>query len=174
MKTGLLLLVLAALLGPASVRAQGTIHFTTTLAGFESRNSTVPVRGSGTVSLSRPNPRSDGTVSYDFTVPINRNVPVEANLHGPAIAGENPIVSLAPFLPVTGGIRYVGSTTLQRKWLEDFEAGRWYINLHNPNYENAIISGFIVPVVPEPGAAALLLLGGAGLGYARFSSRKRW
>lgn len=155
------------------VLGQGTIRFAAAITGFETRGEGVPeVRGFGTLELSTTSNRSDGSLAYVLTVPISRNFPVEAHFHGPAIGGENPIISLAAYELVAGGIRYEGEAKLERKWIADFEAGRWYINLHNPEYNNALISGFIV-LVPEPKALAIAAAGAALLGYARASSRKR-
>lgn len=168
-------IMLSAILALAGSNAlgQGTFRFTTTILGFETRSPGAPqVRGFGNLTLTIASSRSDGSLAYDFTVPLSRAFPLEAHFHGPAIAGENPIISLAPYQLESGGIRYAGSLSLDRKWLADLQAGSWYINLHNPAYENAIISGTIAPVVPEPGALALLALGSAMLAYARESSRK--
>jgi hypothetical protein len=143
-------------LGAQFALAQSSLNFRTSITGSELiGENRVAVRGGGNLTL------SGNSLSYDISVPLRRYFPFETHFHGPAVNGENPIFSLAPFEDSGGGfIRYTGVLQLDSKWLPDLRSGKWYINLHGNNYENGVLSGFIVPV-PEPSTIAVFLLGGA-------------
>lgn len=145
------LICLLLCFGPAAV-AQGS--FRITITGKEIQGGqTFPVSGSGSLQL------YGTTIGYSIRVPVAFVRPAEAHFHGPAVGGETPIISLLPYLiPAEGGIMYYGTQALQAKYLPDILAGKWYINLHSPNYENGVLTGSIIPV-PEPSAALILVMG---------------
>ena len=148
-------------LAQASLLAQGTLSFRTTIVGYElSGQSRASVRGEGSLSL------AGSTLFYDISVPLRRVHPVEAHFHGPSVGGENAQFSLASFQDNGSFIRYTGALPLEQRWLPDVIEGKWYINLHSPQYENGILSGYVMPI-PEPGLPSLALLcGGAALAAA--------
>jgi hypothetical protein len=150
------LFVLLLLAAQPILFAQGSLQFRTSITGFELLSGNrVQVRGGGNLTL------AGNSLNYDISVPLRRYFPSQTHFHGPAVNGENPIFSLVPFEDSGGGfIRYTGILQLDSKWIPDLRAGQWYINLHGENYENGILSGYLMPV-PEPSTVVFLLLGSA-------------
>jgi hypothetical protein len=139
----------------AQGQTQMSLNFRVTITGFEIvGENRVAVRGAGNLTL------SGSSLSYDISVPLRRALPAEAHFHGPAVGGENPIFSLVPYQEYDGFIRYVGNKTFDFKWVQDIREGEWYVQLHGPSYDNGVLRGTIVPVVPEPGAVAIVAIGG--------------
>ena len=158
-----LLPVFALFFSTKEIAAQGLIRFTCNISGFELRD-TGPlfIRGTGTLFLSK------SSLRYDLSIPLRADFPREAHFHGPRVNGVDPIIGLAPFSQIAGGIHYAGSIDVPPQNMEDLLAGRWYVNLHSTAYENGVLTGTVVPAsVPEP---APIVLG--GLGVALFCGSK--
>jgi hypothetical protein len=138
---------------PRIARAQGSFLFTITITGSERVGGQLsPVTGKGTLQL------FGSAMDYFITVPVTVR-PVEAHFHGPRVDTEMPQFSLVPFVPQSDGtIVYRGRYMFNPKYVPDIEAGKWYINLHSPDYENAVLSGYILPV-PEPGVVGIFVVG---------------
>lgn len=145
------------------LQAQGTLRFVCNIQGFELFNGgRTPVKGSGSLTLNRT------TVSFDLFIPVSHILPREAHFHGPAIDGDTPQFSLPAYMQLNGGggIRYVGSRDLPSKFVNDFKEGKWYINLHSVDYENAVLTGYILPV-PESAPLNVFIVGALVLAAAR-------
>jgi hypothetical protein len=149
-----IILLTAILIFLRAAHAQGTFRFVCNIEGFELYNGgRIPVKGSGSLTLNRT------TVNFDLFIPVSHFLPREAHFHGPAVAGETPQYSLPAYTVLDGaGIRYVGSRDLPGQFVTDLKDGKWYINLHSADYENAVLTGYIVPV-PESAPICLFLLG---------------
>ena len=151
------------------LQAQGlSQNFTCNIQGFELANGAyVPVSGSGSLFL------RGTTLSYTIYVNDIQSLPVETHFHADRTDLR---VSLAPFtyrpatatLPDT--IIFQGSVQVTAE-LDSLLTGHWYVQMHSPDYLNAVIRGYVTPV-PEPGVAVFATLGAAVLLGARRRVRR--
>ena len=133
--------------------AQGVLRFTCNITGIDlTPSGPMPIRGSGNLQLVR------SSLIYDLSIPLRVDLPVEAHFHGPAVDRNTPIISLVPYTVYAGGIRYTGTLDVPGQFLPDLRAGKWYINLHSPNYDNGVLSDYIHPV-PESNVLAIGMVG---------------
>lgn len=144
------------LAGVWQLQAQGLSEkFNCNIQGFEFANGAYePVSGSGSLFL------HGTTLSYTIYVNDIQSLPVETHFHAD---GTDLRVSLAPFTyhPATAtlpnGIVFQGSIQVTAQ-LDSLLTGHWYVQMHSPDYLNAVIRGYVTPV-PEPGAGALVAAG---------------
>ena len=149
--------ILLWLLLPAA-SGQGSFNFTITITGSEIIGGQLaPVVGTGSLQL------FGSSLQYSIFVPVTV-LPAETHFHGPRVDSEMPQFSLPPYERWTGGIAYRGSYLFDPKYVPDIKAGKWYINLHSPNYDNAVLTGFILPI-PEPAPGGILVIGIILLSY---------
>lgn len=159
----LILCLAGFFLGQSEAGAQGFIRFTCNIAGFDLRDAgPVAIHGTGSLLLSQ------NSLHYDLSIPLREDYPEAAHFHGPAVGADTPIIPLAAFTRVAGGIHYSGVIQVPVEFMPDLLAGRWYVNLHSSAYQAGVLSGFVVPAsAPEPGVLGLLVAGGAVLAVCR-------
>lgn len=160
------LLIGALLLLTPTAPGQGTVEFSCLLQGR------VLFAGGSFLVSSQGSLQLEGNLlRYELVAPLSRFQPAEAHFHGPAVNSVYPIISLAPFFSVPEGIKFQGLLTVPAENIPDLRNGYWYINLHSTNYENGVLSGFILPV-PEPAVLVLSLVAGVLLVSCGARARK--
>jgi hypothetical protein len=109
---------------------------------------------------------SGGTMQYHIFVPVSV-LPAETHFHGPRVDAEMPQFSLAPYeRQPAGGIVFRGTHVFNQKYVPDIREGKWYVQMHSPQYVNGVMAGFMLPV-PEPGPWVILAAGALLLGLFR-------
>lgn len=121
-----------------------------------------PATGVGTVTLVDQSPDPDDwLMSWEITYTEDQLLGdySASHFHGPADYGQAAGVRVnIPNSPGNGSL--IGDAVISDAFAAELMAGLWYVNIHSDVYPGGEIRG---QVVPEPGAIALLGIGGLAL-----------
>lgn len=98
-----------------------------------------PARGRADVMLDTASKTLSWTIHFSgLSAPLSA-----AHFHGPATTTANAGI-LVPISGAGGQSPLTGSASVNDQQVADILAGRWYINLHTPNYPGGEIRGQVV------------------------------
>jgi hypothetical protein len=138
MKLALAAAAAAFALGLAGAASAETLTFSATL---NAATEVPPNDSTGTGQVTATLDTATDVLSYNVTYQGLSGPALAAHFHGPAAVGANapPVITMQSLAsPIAG------SATLTAAQVADFEAGKWYFNVHTAAHKSGEIRGWLV------------------------------